>query len=267
MGKDPIVSVIVPFLNGEQFIHEAIDSVFMQTYDSWELLLVDDGSTDHSTEIAKEYANKYPDKVHYLMHEKHQNKGLSASRNLGVAHSHGEFIAFLDVDDIWFPNKLEKQVNIMKEDPDIGVVVNPAFYWYEDGNKILQPMTLSVGKNQPTAWIIKILEGEDNTACPSAVLIRTDILRRVGGSEELFRGLFEDAVLWIKINLYASYYYDPECLLLYRIHSQSLWNGASENQRQLARMRFYVWLGDCLNRYDSTQFKSCLLYTSPSPRD
>ena len=103
MNQQPLVSAIIIFLNGEQFIEEAIASIFAQSYNNWELLLVDDGSTDHSTMIAQKYAQKYPEKVFYLEHEGHQNKGMSASRNLGISQANGEYIGFLDADDMWLP--------------------------------------------------------------------------------------------------------------------------------------------------------------------
>src|SRR3989442_388097 len=102
------VSVVIPFLNAEKFIQETIESVFAQTYPDWELLLVDDGSTDGSKTIAQHYAARFPDKVRYLTHNNHQNKGRSASRNLGFEHARGELIAFLDSDDVWLPRKLEE---------------------------------------------------------------------------------------------------------------------------------------------------------------
>src|SRR5215213_8596780 len=98
MSQPPRVSVIMIFLNTERFIEEAIESVFAQTYDDWELVLVDDGSTDASTAIARRYAAQHPHKVRYLEHAVHQNLGMSASRNLGIREAHGEFIAFLDAD-------------------------------------------------------------------------------------------------------------------------------------------------------------------------
>ncbi len=101
----PSVSVIIIFLNAERFFEEAIASVFAQTYDRWELLLVDDGSTDASTAIARRYARRYPDRVRYLEHPDHSNRGASSSRNLGVQHARGAYIAFLDSDDVWLPRK------------------------------------------------------------------------------------------------------------------------------------------------------------------
>src|SRR5258705_7087515 len=91
----PLVSVVMIFLNAESFIQEAIQSVLDQDYSNWELLLVDDGSSDGSTQIALAAAGQYPQRVHYLEHADHQNRGMSASRNLGARHAHGEYLAFL----------------------------------------------------------------------------------------------------------------------------------------------------------------------------
>jgi glycosyltransferase involved in cell wall biosynthesis len=130
MYEKPQVSVIVIFLNEEQFLEEAIASVFAQSYARWELLLVDDGSTDGSTAIARQYAQQYPEKVRYLEHEGHLNRGMSASRNLGARHAAGKYIAFLDGDDVWLPNKLEQQVAILEVHPEAAMVYGPLRRWY-----------------------------------------------------------------------------------------------------------------------------------------
>ena len=89
-NNPPRVSAIINFLNEERFLQEAIESVFAQSFNDWELLLVDDGSTDGSTGIARRYAEKNPGKVRYLIHEGRQNRGMSASRNLGVRNAVGK---------------------------------------------------------------------------------------------------------------------------------------------------------------------------------
>src|SRR5262249_17520285 len=109
MSKPPKASVIVPFYNSEKFLAEAIESVLSQTYLSWELILVDDGSHDKSTTIAKEYAAGNPNRIRYLEHPGHENKGRSTSRNLGISQSQGEYIAHLDSDDVWSNTLLEDQ--------------------------------------------------------------------------------------------------------------------------------------------------------------
>ena len=117
LSDKPLVSVIIIFLNAERFLEEAIESVLSQTFANWELLLVDDGSTDGSTEIARSYSENESGKVGYLEHDRHENRGMSASRNLGIRYSKGKHIAFLDSDDVWLPHKLERQVAVLQCPP------------------------------------------------------------------------------------------------------------------------------------------------------
>jgi glycosyltransferase involved in cell wall biosynthesis len=125
-----LVSVIVPFFNSERFIQETIASVFAQTYDRWELLLVDDGSTDRSQTIAKNFEREYPDRIRYLHHADRQNRGCSASRNLGIDNARGEYIAFLDADDVWLPDKLSRQVDILESQPAAAMVYGKYLVWH-----------------------------------------------------------------------------------------------------------------------------------------
>src|SRR3990172_4230917 len=108
INNQPLVSVIMIFLNAGRFIEEAVESVFTQSYENWELLFVDDGSVDRSTSIAQAYADRYPHKVRYLEHTGHQNRGKCASRNLGIGNTRGDYIVFLDADDVWLPDKLKR---------------------------------------------------------------------------------------------------------------------------------------------------------------
>ena len=101
--SEDLVTVIVIFLDEARFIQEAIDSVLVQSYPHWELLLIDDGSRDQSSGIARSIADQRPGKIRYLEHAGHQNLGMSASRNLGIRHAKGKYIAFLDADDVWSP--------------------------------------------------------------------------------------------------------------------------------------------------------------------
>ena len=94
MIPKPLVSVIVIFLNAADFLQEAIDSVLAQSYNDWELLLVDDGSNDGSSEIAKTFVSQNSLQIHYLEHEGHRNLGMSATRNLGIRNAKGKYIAF-----------------------------------------------------------------------------------------------------------------------------------------------------------------------------
>ena len=100
----PLVSVITIFLDAVAYFDEAVDSVLGQTYPHWELILVDDGSTDGTASLAQDYATRYPDRIRYVTRPNHENRGMSASRNLGIRHARGALVGFLDADDVWLPD-------------------------------------------------------------------------------------------------------------------------------------------------------------------
>ena len=121
------VSVLNIFLNAEAFIAEATDTGLAQSFPSFELILVDDGSTDASSAIARRYAETHPDRVRYIDHPQHANRGMSASRNAGIAVARGDLIAFIDADDVWLPDKLRDQVQILGAYPQVGLVAGQHF--------------------------------------------------------------------------------------------------------------------------------------------
>ena len=105
VNSPPQVSCVIIFLDERDYLSESIESVIAQSSDQWELMLVDDGSTDGSTEIAQRYAALHPGKINYLEHSGHRNCGMNVSRNLGIKRSSGDFIALMDADDVWMPEK------------------------------------------------------------------------------------------------------------------------------------------------------------------
>jgi glycosyltransferase involved in cell wall biosynthesis len=107
-----LVSIITPCYNSARFISETIESVLSQTYQNWEMLIVDDCSTDASYEIVLEYAAKDKRIKAYRMEH---NSGAAACRNKAIELSQGEYVAFLDSDDLWLPEKLEKQLQFMQD--------------------------------------------------------------------------------------------------------------------------------------------------------
>ena len=114
-----LVSITIPIFNAERFLRETIESVLAQDYRQWELLLADDGSTDSSSAIARDFAHGF--RAGCLSeHPGRRNLGVNATRNLGARNSRGEFLAFLDADDIWLPEKLEAHVNAMMQNPEAG---------------------------------------------------------------------------------------------------------------------------------------------------
>ena len=130
MNSQPLVSIIIPFLNPGDWLSEAIDSVLAQTYTNLEIILIDDGSVDEDAAIALKYCGRFPGRIFYYMHESHVNKGLTASRNLGLSKARGMLIAFLDADDCWMPAKLTEQLSLFEAMPEIQVICEASLFWY-----------------------------------------------------------------------------------------------------------------------------------------
>lgn len=232
MNHQPLVSAIIIFLNEERFLQEAVDSVFAQTYGNWELLLVDDGSTDQSSMIAQCCAAAHPEKVRYLEHNGHANRGMSASRNLGVANAKGTYISYLDGDDIWNPNKLERQLTLLGAHPEAVMVYGPLQCWHSwtgdpnDQNRDYLYGLEAYGVRleadrliEPPKLLSSFLPYEQ--LIPSGVMVEREVLQRIGRSEEAFRGSYEDAVVHVKICLVSKVFVSSECWYKYRIHPDS----------------------------------------------
>lgn len=262
MSSAPLVSCIMIFLDGETFMVEAIQSIFAQTYDQWELLLVDDGSTDRSTAIARSFAQQHPDRVRYLEHAGHRNLGMSASRNLGIANGRGKYIAFLDADDVWRPNKLRAQVAALEMHPAAGMVYGPTEYWYSwtdrpadrhrdvEGDIGAPPDTLV----EPPALLRQALQN-DGATMPGvcSLLVRRDTMEAVGGFETAFHGPYEDQAFLVKVFLKSPVFVIDECLDRYRQHPNSccalaIATGEYDPSRpHPARRTFLYWLREYLS--------------------
>jgi glycosyltransferase involved in cell wall biosynthesis len=172
---------------------------------------------------------QHPEKVSYLEHEGHQNRGMSASRNLGICHTKGKYIAFLDADDVWLPHKLEQQVAILDAHPEAAMVYGASQYWQgwtgtpEDiqrdytPNLGIEPDTLV----QPPTLLILAPQSRACTPCPSNILLRREIVEAVGGFEERFRGMYEDQVFLAKVYLKAPVFVTSPCWDRYRLHPNS----------------------------------------------
>ena len=211
-AEAPLVSVVVIFFNAERFLNDAVASVFAQTYDRWELLLVDDGSTDAGRQIAERFAREHPDKVRYLDHPGHENRGMSASRNLGIRAARGDFIAFLDADDVWLPGKLRAQLALAAAYPEAGMICGASEYWWSwaDPRKkdLVTPVGVDADRLYPSPSLSLALYplGRGAAPCPSDILVRRDVCERVGGFEEQFRRelqMYEDQAFLAKVYLSA----------------------------------------------------------------
>ena len=256
LGGPPLVSVVIAFLDGERFLRAAIDSVFAQTYQQWELLLVDNGSAHAASSIAREYADREPARVRYLEHDHHENRGLSASRNLGISTARGAYTAFLDADDVWLPDKLRDQVAILESRPNVGAMYGNALYWYgwtgnpADVARDFYPrLRVSDGTVlDPPRLLERLLTGDALVPCAHSFLVRTAVLRRVGGFEERFRGMFEDQAFYAELMLAERVLVVDRSWERYRQHGDSMCAvsdraGATRD----AHGRYLEWLAEYLD--------------------
>jgi glycosyltransferase involved in cell wall biosynthesis len=249
-GPAPRVSVVIPFLNAERFLPEAVDGVFAQSYQDWELLLVDDGSSDRSTELARHYVTCAPARVRYLEHPGHENRGISASRNLGVRHARGAYVAFLDADDVWFPTKLEQQVPILDTYPEVDLVYGTTLVWYswnESPQEATRDYVPEVG--MPLAQVIpaplllsRMLRREAHCPPISNAFFRRTAILGAGLFEEQFRGMHEDQAFLAKLCLRSRVFVSGECWHKYRQHADSCLARATKAHRRAARERYLKWL-------------------------
>ena len=252
----PSVTCVIIFFNEEQFLGEAIESVLAQTFTDWELLIVDDGSSDRSVAIAQDYASAWPDKVRYLSHPGHSNRGKSASRNLGLHSALGEFVAFLDGDDVWVPEKLERQVAIFQQNPEIQMVCGATEYWHSwnpgadlpdnlrltgesrDGPSLQQDRVYGPGELLEYFYPI----GSGLTTSQSGYVIRRQRAIELGGFEARFEILFEDLLFLTKVFFECSVFISSRVYDRYRQHSGSSSNRASHAEWDRAKLHYLKWL-------------------------
>ncbi len=256
----PRVSVIIIFLDAAAFIAEAIDSVLAQTYGDWELLLVDDGSTDVSSAIARRYAAADPARVRYLEHSGHRNRGMSASRNAGIAAARGEFVAFLDADDVYLPASLERRVALLEGHPTAAIVCGPTLYWHswtrepgEQGRdrRDFPPRGRAAADRllPPPSFLVRFLREGRWVPCICSIMVRREAIAAVGGFEERFPGLYEDQAFYAKLGVRAAVLVTDACLAKYRQHPDSACAVARESGGQArAEADFLAWLERYLRR-------------------
>jgi glycosyltransferase involved in cell wall biosynthesis len=248
MRAAPLISVIMPFLNVEQFIQQAIESVLSQTESDWELLLVDDGSVDGSTDVAHAYAGRHPTKIRYLQHEGHGNFGASASRNLGGHHARGKYIAYLDADDLWFPWKLEEQRRLLETVSGVDMIVGATKYWWSWQDASKRDTIIEVGAPQDTFFspgqLLSLLYPLGSGSAPSmnTVIVRSELVRKIGGWVNSFRLAYTDQAFLLKCYIYGSTYVASNCWDMYRQRPDSSSHTAlaGDGYRQV-RLEFLRW--------------------------
>lgn len=211
-----IVSVIIPTYNRANLVGRAIKSVLEQTFKNIELLVIDDGSDDDTEKVVKNFDSEA---IKYIQHE--ENKGAAVARNTGIENARGEYVAFLDSGDEWFPQKLEKQVSVLKKKKDVGIVYVGTIYFDERYNDNLLEIVIPKYKGMVYRKLL-----EKNIVCGgcSSVLIRKQCFEYVGGFDSEFPAA-QDWDMWIRIAKLYKFDYIPNILLKY--FSQKI--GISQN--------------------------------------
>ena len=210
------VSVIIPSYNDRPFLSMALDSIKKQTFEDYEIIVVDDGSTDGTAEWLAQSNNP---KLRIL---RQPNQGPSSARNLGITHAKGEYIAFLDADDLWHPTKLEKQVHCLDSFPQAGLVNAGVIKIDSQGN---QNKGSHLPEQSNSDW--PNIAVENSIPCGSVPLVRKNCFKQLGGFDSQLKSA-EDWEMWIRIAEKFEIKTVQEYLVYYRIYS-----GSSSHNLQL----------------------------------
>jgi len=263
-GAPPRVSVILIVRDGERFIEEALASISAQTMSSYETIVIDDGSRDRTVEIVGRCVARDPTRMQLLRHEHGSNRGMSASRNLGIRHARGGYITFLDHDDAMLPEKLARHTALLDAHPEVCAVVSPNIRWWSwsvgggsrgarsSGDARVDDVprqddeVQQLGVNEqivlaPPGLLPFFLRRTAST--PQAPMVRREAIDAIGGFENAFTDMYEDQVFFAKLFLHGSVLVDTEPLHRYRQHDDSCVSRTHRDGRQrAARRRFLGWL-------------------------
>lgn len=195
--------------NGSKYLNEAIDSVFRQTHTNWEIIFIDNCSTDRSAEIARSYGNK----IKYYKTD--ENIPLYGARNVALDFVSGEFVAFLDVDDLWLEDKLEKQISLF-DNPRVGFVFTGVDYITDEGNKIKR-IHPSLKRGSITQSLLL-----QNFIAVSSSMVRASIFEKTRFVSEY--NLLGDHNFWLTISMHTQADFISEKLFICRLHENSTTN-------------------------------------------
>ncbi len=251
------VSIILPSYNYQQFISEAVDSVLAQTYQKWELIIVDDGSSDASPEILKRYEREFPGKIRVYFHEGRLNKGLIETYRLGLEKCTSDYVAFIEADDVWLPENLAQKVAVLERHPDVAVVHSGVEMFGDDG--------LIRSLNEQYHWR-KFLDSEiaDKPfyAFPyllhyNFILTFSSFVTRKKSLDGIDFSAKHDAWFdwWLlaQLSLKGRFFYLPEAHLKWRVHAQSynlIYSRSVDEYREglLFKDRISAHMGEHLKR-------------------
>ena len=222
-SQTPMVSVIIPAYNCASFIDDTLESVYRQRYKNWELILVDDGSTDNTKAVLAPHMNR----IRYYFQG---NQGTAAARNAGLEKARGEVVAFLDHDDLWLPEKLELQVRAMQTWRDCGLVFTDGKSFDESGirgNSLISKRLREWIRLHGTpdalvakGWLAREFFFLNQITSASSVMARKECIDNVGGFDEAI-SVADDYDLWLRVSLRYPIVLLLSCLYLWRVREDS----------------------------------------------
>jgi glycosyltransferase involved in cell wall biosynthesis len=230
----PTVSINLCCYNSEKYLRETLDSIVNQTYKDWELVIINDGSSDSTEGIIKEYLSKgWP-----IVYHSQSNKGLGYSRNKAIELSRGDYIAIIDHDDLWMPEKLEKQLVLFNNRPEIGLVYSDGFTCSADGQCKLN--STYYGGRYPRGRVLAQLFMGNVVIC-AAMIMRRSVLDHIGLFNPDYNQV-EDYDLLLRISEKYDFDYCDEPLITYRLHennaSRDISAKQTENEKMLKQLLF-----------------------------
>ena len=215
MKKNPLVSIIIPTYNAEKYIKTAINSALRQTYQNIEIIVIDDGSIDRTKNIVQSIQDP---RLNYFYQK---NQGQSAARNTGIKIAKGEYIALLDADDLFLPEKIEKQVNFLETHLDCGVCYCKIYNFFDD---CPDKLFYNPVPNYSGFIFDKLLK--HSVVNPLAAVLRKEVLEKYGGFKDDWRRC-DEQYLWLKLAFSkVKFCYLDEVLAYYRVNQNSLSNQA-----------------------------------------
>ena len=229
-GEKGLVSVIIPVFRRPDYLNQALASVLAQTWQDLEILVVDDASGD---EFVRQY--RLPPSGRLLRLD--VNGGPSAARNAGMAEARGEFIAFLDSDDAWLPDKLSRQVGHLATHPEAALT----YCHFQEVDPDMKPLGTHPRVKPPHPEAFKACLRSPIIKTPSTVLARREAFEKAGGFDPALR-YAEDRDLWLRIALDHPFHCDPEPGVLYRVHADQLTSPQHRLKNARAEAQFmYTW--------------------------
>jgi glycosyltransferase involved in cell wall biosynthesis len=241
MANQPLVTVIIPTYNRAPFLSKAIDSVLNQSYKTFELIVVDDGSTDETKSILDDYVKK-DNRIRVFSQI---NQGQSVARNKALDEAKGDFICFLDSDNFWPKNKLKTQTNFLNENENVDVVYGDIITIDEDGSEVSRN-NMKRYSGKIARWMLR-----DNCVSMNTAMAKRQCFNEMGGMSGT-RRVADDYDLWLRFSAVYNFAYVPDFWAFYRVMKDQISSDkmARFESNELIINKFKLQFSDCLSKVE-----------------